>query len=68
MADITPLPTGYSGAINLENVQSRIYDNVAVLSYDANEAETIFGQKLSARYHTTDTWMRRDGNWQIVGS
>jgi len=68
VADITPLPTGYSGAIKLENVQSRIYDNVAVLSYDANEAETIFGQKLSARYHITDTWMRRDGNWQIVAS
>lgn len=68
VADITPLPTGYSGAIKLEHVQSRIYDNVAVLSYDANEAETIFGQKLSARYHITDTWLRRDGNWQIVAS
>jgi hypothetical protein len=68
VADITPLPTGYSGVIKLEHVQSRIYDNIAVLSYDANEAETIFGQKLSARYHITDTWMRRDGNWQIIAS
>jgi len=55
VADITPLPTGYSGVIKLEHAQSRIYDDVAVLSYDANEAETIFGQKLSARYHITDT-------------
>src|SRR5881275_2730478 len=68
VADITPLPTGYSGVIKLERVQSRIYDNIAVLSYDANEAETIFGQQLSARYHITDTWMRRDGNWQIIAS
>ena len=68
VADITPLPTGYSGAIKLEHVQSRIYDDVAVLSYDANEAETIFSQKLSARYHITDTWLRRNGNWQIVAS
>jgi len=68
IADITPLPTGYSGVIKLEHAQSRIYDNVAVLSYDANEAETIFGQKLSARYHITDTWLQRDGNWQIVAS
>jgi len=68
VADITPLPTGYSGVIKLEHVQSRIYDDVAVLSYDANETETIFGQKLSARYHITDTWLRRDGNWQIVAS
>jgi hypothetical protein len=68
VADITPLPTGYSGVIKLEHVQSRIYDEVAILSYDANEAETIFGQKLSARYHITDTWLRRDGTWQIVAS
>jgi hypothetical protein len=68
IADITPLPAGYSGAIKLEHVQSRVYDNVAILSYDANETETIFGQNLSARYHITDTWLRRDGNWQIIAS
>jgi hypothetical protein len=68
VADITPMPAGYSGAIKIEQVQSRIYDNVAILSYDANETETIFGQNLSARYHVTDTWLRRDGNWQIIAS
>lgn len=68
IADITPLPTGYSGAIKVEHVQSRIYDNVAILSYDADETEAIFGQNLRARYHITDTWLRRDGNWQIVAS
>jgi Domain of unknown function (DUF4440) len=68
VADITPLPVGYSGAIKLEHVQSRIYDKVAILSYDANETETIFGQNLSARYHIIDTWLRRDGNWQIIAS
>ena len=68
VADITPMPGGYSGAIKIEQVQSRIYDNVAILSYDANEAETIFGQNLRARYHVIDTWLRRDGNWQIIAS
>src|SRR5262249_12578792 len=43
-ADITPLPTGYSGTIKVENVQSRIIGNTAILSYDADETETIFGQ------------------------
>ncbi len=68
VADITPLPAGYSGVIKVEHVQSRIYDSIAILSYDANETETIFGQELSAHYHITDTWLRRDGNWQIVAS
>jgi hypothetical protein len=49
-------------------VESRLYDNVAILSYDANETETIFAQNLRARYHVTDTWLRRDGNWQIIAS
>jgi Domain of unknown function (DUF3471) len=36
------------------------------LSYDLDETETIFGQELKARYHETDTWVRRNGDWQIV--
>src|SRR5207237_10494757 len=54
VADITPMPPGCSGAIKIEQVQSRIYNNVAILSYNANEKKTIFGQNLSARYHNTN--------------
>jgi hypothetical protein len=68
VADIAPLPKGYSGTIKIENVISRIIGDTAVLSYDANEAETIFGQELHARYHITDTWLRRNGEWQILAS
>jgi hypothetical protein len=68
IADIAPLPTGYSGAIKIENVQSRIVGNTAILSYDANEIETIFGQDLKARYHIIDTWLQRNGTWQIIAS
>ena len=66
--DITPLPNGYSGAIKIDNVISRIVGDTAVLSYDANETETIFGQNLRARYHVTDTWLKRNGEWQIIAS
>src|SRR6266481_3306625 len=68
IADITPLPAGYSGTIKVENAQSRIIGNTAILSYDADEPETIFGQNLKARYHITDTWLQRNGNWQIIAS
>ena len=68
IADITPLPPGYSGAIKLDKVQSRIIGDSAVLSYDLNETETIFGQNLRARYHVTDTWLNRNGEWQIIAS
>ena len=68
IADITPLPAGCSGTIKVENAQSRIIGNTAILSYDADETETIFGQNLKARYHITDTWLQRNGNWQIVAN
>ncbi len=63
---IQPMPQGYSGAIKLVRPKSHIEGNVAILSYDLDETETIFGQNLTARYHETDTWMRRGGKWQIV--
>jgi len=68
IADITPMPAGYSGAIKIANVQSRIIGDTVVLSYDLSETETIFGQELHARYHTTDTWLQRNGGWQIIAS
>jgi hypothetical protein len=36
------------------------------MSYDMDETETIYGQDLRSRYHATDIWMRRNGQWQIV--
>ena len=64
--DVQPLPKGYSGTIKLVRPKSHIEGNVAILSYDLDETETIFGQNMTARYHETDTWMRRGGKWQIV--
>jgi len=66
VADVTPLPKGYSGSIKVVKAQSRILGNTAILTYDLDESETIYGQDLKARYHGTDTWMFRGGRWQIV--
>jgi len=66
VADQSPLPAGYSGSIKVINPQSRILGDTAILSYDLDETETIFGQVNKARYHETDTWVRRNGEWQIV--
>lgn len=66
VAEITPLPEGSAGTIKVEKVQSHIERNVAILSYDLDETEIISGQTEKARYHETDTWMRRQGQWQIV--
>src|ERR1041385_8309621 len=46
VADITPLPKGYSGTIKLVKPVSRIIGDTAILSYDLDETETVFGQHL----------------------
>jgi hypothetical protein len=66
--DVSPMPKGYSGEIKVVRPESRIIGNIAVLSYDTDEVEFIYGQRLNARYHSTDTWMYRNGRWQIIAS
>jgi hypothetical protein len=66
LADLVPLPKGYSGAITVENVHFSLHRGTAIMSYDLNEKEAVFGQQLTARYHETDTWIRRHAEWQIV--
>ncbi len=66
VASITPLPQGYWGRIRLTNPKSRIEGHVAILSYDLDEIESVFGQNMKARYHATDTWLQRKDEWQIV--
>lgn len=68
MEDLQPLPAGYSGAIRVVHAKSRFAPNVAILSYDCDEVETVFGRELHARYHSTDTWLYRSQAWQIVAS
>lgn len=68
IADISPMPKGYSGTIKVVNPMSRIVGDTAILSYATDETEIVFGQHLTARYHAVDTWLRRNGTWQIAAS
>ena len=68
LADLAPMPKGYSGAIKLVGPKSLLTQDCAILSYDIDETETIFGQELHARYHQTDTWLLRASAWQIAAT
>src|SRR5438477_7910485 len=61
-------PLVIPGRLKLAMSKAGFLGETAILSYDANETETIFGQNLTARYHVTDTWLRRNGEWKIVAS
>src|ERR1700733_1534173 len=68
LANLQPLPPGYSGSIKVEGANARFAAGVVVLSYDGDETETVFGQQLHARYHMTDTWVYRKSLWKIIAS
>jgi hypothetical protein len=68
LEDLQPMPAGYSGVIKVVHPHTTFAPGVAVLAYDCDEAETIFGQELHARYHAVDTWLYREGKWQIADS
>jgi hypothetical protein len=68
LEDLQPMPVGYSGVIKVVNPHLTLASGVAVLAYDCDETETIFGQELHARYHAADTWLYREGKWQIAVS
>ena len=68
MNEVGALPEGYRLSFKIEKAQSRIFEDTAVLSYDIDEDLTIFGQQVGARFHTTDTWLRRQEKWQIIAS
>jgi hypothetical protein len=52
----------------LRNPAVRFIGCAAILSYDADETESIFGQVMHARYHMTDTWAYRHARWQMMAS
>ncbi len=68
LEDVQPMPAGYGGTIKVVHPHAIFAPGVAALAYDCDERETIFGQELHARYHSVDTWLYRNGSWQIVMS
>jgi hypothetical protein len=68
VADVEPMPSGYTGAIKVVKPHAIFAPGVAILAYECDETETIFGQELHAQYHSVDTWLYRNGAWQIVAS
>ena len=68
LEDLRPLPAGYSGTIKIEESQIRVYKDAAVIANRMIENETIYGQKIITEYHATETYVKRDGRWQMIAS
>jgi len=66
--DLKPLPSGYSGWIDVQEFQCRDFGRFAVTTYIMDEHETVEGHELHARYRGSDTWRATSAGWRLVAS
>ena len=63
-----PLPSGYSGSIEIAKFRVQLHGDTAIVLHEDFEREDIFGHHLEARYRMTDTYMREKDGWRMVAS
>src|SRR5262249_3992571 len=66
LAELTPLPPGYSGWITVEEFRCRDFGAFAVTTYVLDEHESVEGHAVGTRYRASDTWRRTDAGWRVV--
>jgi hypothetical protein len=66
LKQLTPLPAGSSGHIAISAYRLTLDGDVAITIHTDDEEENYHGQLLNARYLTTETWQRRDGEWKLL--
>jgi hypothetical protein len=65
---LTPLPPGVSGQITVRDLTVQAFPTFAVVRFLADESEQIFGQHLTTKYRTTDTFRLAGTDWKLVAS
>src|SRR5882672_1461690 len=68
LSGFSPLPKGYSGYINVIKPKVTFHESCAVISYVADEYETVFGQKLHTTYGTMNMYIKADTSWKMISS
>jgi len=64
---VRPFPAGVSGTIQVTDFDAAVHGNVAVATYVDDESEDYHGHRLRCRYRATDTWMKTDAGWRLIG-
>jgi ketosteroid isomerase-like protein len=65
---LRPLPEGLSGDIRVRDLTLQLVEGAAVVRFLADESETVFGQRLTTKYRTTDVFRRSGEAWKMVAS
>ncbi len=65
LRQLEPLPAGASGTIKIASYSTHIAGDLATVVHTDDEEENYHGQMLHARYLTTETWRREEGEWKL---
>jgi hypothetical protein len=66
IAQVTPLPKGASGHIDVTEWKTTVFGASAVSNHLDDEHENFHGQQLHALYRVTATWLRESGDWKLI--
>jgi ketosteroid isomerase-like protein len=66
LKQVTPMPKGMGGHIEVEIVNFHRDGDVAVAVARDHETENYFGQVLHAEYLYTSTWRKRADGWKLI--
>lgn len=55
-------------SMNLSDMKVHVYGNTAVATGTNTIKGSYKGQDISGAYRFTDTWVKRNGKWQVVAS
>jgi ketosteroid isomerase-like protein len=66
LKQIQPLPPGVSGKITVSDYKVTVHGDTATAFHVDNEEENFHGQQLHARYLTTATWQKTNGDWKLL--
>ncbi|MEQ1808425.1 MAG: nuclear transport factor 2 family protein [Terricaulis sp.] len=68
LTEMHPLPPGLVGRLQVASMRIERGDGFAVVTHEDHEELNYFGQHLTGRYRTTDTWRRTQQGWKIIAT
>jgi hypothetical protein len=67
LKELTPLPAGLVGRIEVDKYRVTIHGDVAVAAVEMQEYLDYYGQNLRTRFRFLDTWVRTPEGWRLIG-
>jgi hypothetical protein len=66
LRELTPLPSGLVGRIEVDRFEAQIHGDVAVVANELQEFLDYHGQPLRSRFRNADTWLRTPSGWRLI--